>query len=398
MATSNERTEFTWLLSAEQRQQLSKLLYKAKPRGPHEEAVQRMDRLAADFRTDLENAGFRPFAEAWTGAERSEAYEENLQRLLAKIDSDENNLELAGIAKADKLLRDFVANMGRCWKDATGRPLPKLKLGMMKSLGIVGPGPDFAIRAGRHPLAIAFEAVGLDIAPWIVHQLVLDTHPGRTLESLVPMVQRTWYSNYPPARLRQFPDGDLLLTQKQQSQLAQLLHDAAPERSHGETLRRLDQLAATFRKDLQSLGVRPCMEMLDECLGRESYVDDVAKLIEMPASAEAKEKVFSIEGADDCFHSFVRDVGEYWREGTGGPLPTLSAEFLEKCGVGYRPELAKRATGHPLWLMFEAVGLKVSAWTVNLMVCIVRREAGENIGVPKAYPPNYLSPRNRQPH
>jgi hypothetical protein len=171
MATSNERTEFTSLLSAEQRQQLSKLLYKVKPRGPHEQALQQMDRLAADFRTDLENVGFRPLAEAWTEALRSEAYEKNLERLLAKIDSDENIAELAGIAKADSLLRGFVAKMGRCWKDATGRPLPKLKLGMMKSLGIVGQGPDFAIRAGRHPLAIAFEAVGLDIAPWIVEQL-----------------------------------------------------------------------------------------------------------------------------------------------------------------------------------------------------------------------------------
>jgi hypothetical protein len=228
--------------------------------------------------------------------------------------------------------------------------------------------PDFAIRAGRHPLAIVFEAVGLDIAPWIVQQLVLDTRPHRPVESGVPTVPRTWYSNYPPVRLRQLPDGDLLLTQKQQSELAQLLHDAAPERSHGETLRRLDQLAATFRKDLQSLGARPGMEILDECLGRESYVDDVAKLLEMPASAEDEEKVVRIEGADDCFHSFVRDVGEYWEEATGGPLPTFAAEFLEKCGVGYRPELANRATGHPLWLMFEAVGLKVSAWTVNLMV------------------------------
>jgi hypothetical protein len=140
------------------------------------------------------------------------------------------------------------------------------------------------------------------------------------------------------------------------------------------------------------------METLDECLGRESYVDDVAELLDTLDSAEAEEKVFSIEGADDCFHSFVRDVGEYWKEGTGGPLPTLAAEFLDKCGVGYRPELAERAAGHPLWLMFEAVGLKVSAWTVNLMVCIARSEARENIAVPESYPPNYLSPRNRQPH
>jgi hypothetical protein len=174
----------------------------------------------------------------------------------------------------------------------------------------------------------------------------------------------------------------LLFTPKQRSQLSKLLKEAKPAGMHDEAIDRLERSAAKFSEDIKSLGFRPFIEDWDRGLSSKSYEQSYVLRIEKLSAAELKKEWVGVGKANLLLKNLATDLGRCWKETTGHPLPQLTAEVLERCGAGYRRELAVIATSHPLWLILDAVGLKVSASTVNYLVCDARRRGGENIEVP----------------
>jgi hypothetical protein len=172
------------------------------------------------------------------------------------------------------------------------------------------------------------------------------------------------------------------LTRKQRSQLSKLLKEAQPGGKHDEAIDRLERLGAKFSEDISSLGFRPAIEDWDRGLSSRSYERTYNLRIEKLSAAELKKEWVGVGKAGLLLKNLATDLVLCWKETTGRPLPRLTAEVLERCGVGYRRELAVIATSHPLWLILDAVGLKVSASTVNYLVCDARRRGGENIEVP----------------
>jgi hypothetical protein len=175
------------------------------------------------------------------------------------------------------------------------------------------------------------------------------------------------------ANSRAKTEAKFSFTRKQRSQLTKLLNKVRPQRSHDEAIDRMERLAAKFGEGINSLGFRPVIEDLEQ-----SYNLRIEKL----SAAELKRESAGVGKAGLLLKNLPTDLVICWKETTGRPLPRLTAEVLERCGVGYRRELVVIATSHPLWLILEAVDLKVSALTVNYLVCDARKRGGENIEVP----------------
>jgi hypothetical protein len=172
------------------------------------------------------------------------------------------------------------------------------------------------------------------------------------------------------------------LTDKPRRQLSKLLNKARPQRSHDKAISRMERLAAKYSDGINSLGFRPAIEELDRLLGSKSYDQSYKLRIKKLNAGELKKESIGVGKAGLLLKNLATDLVLCWKEATGRPLPRLTAEVLERCGVGYRRELAVIATSHPLWLILDAVGLKVSASTVNYLVCDARRRGGEKIEVP----------------
>jgi hypothetical protein len=184
------------------------------------------------------------------------------------------------------------------------------------------------------------------------------------------------------ANSRAKTEAKFSFTRKQRSQLTKLLNKVRPQRSHDEAIDRMERLAAKFGEGINSLGFRPVIEDLDRLLNSKSYEQSYNLRIEKLSAAELKRESAGVGKAGLLLKNLATDLVICWKETTGRPLPRLTAEVLERCGVGYRRELAVIATSHPLWLILEAVDLKVSALTVNYLVCDARKRGGENIEVP----------------
>jgi hypothetical protein len=178
-------------------------------------------------------------------------------------------------------------------------------------------------------------------------------------------------------------EAKFALTRKQRSQLSELLKEAKPGGSHDDAIDRLERLGVKFVEDMESLGFRPFIEDWDRGLSSRSYERTYNLRIEKLSNAELNKEWVGVGKANLLLKNLATDLVLCWKETTGRPLPRLTAEVLERCGVGYRRELAVIATSHPLWLILDAVGLKVSASTVNYLVCDARRRGGENIEVPR---------------
>jgi hypothetical protein len=179
----------------------------------------------------------------------------------------------------------------------------------------------------------------------------------------------------------------LLFTLKQRRQLMKLLQDAAPHRNHDKALERMDRSGAKFINRLQSVGFRPMTELWERVISSKAYERRFETRAEKLSPAGHRRQLFGIGKAEDLLRAFVTDVGRCWKETTGHPLPKLAPEVLDRCGVGYWPELTVIAASHPLWLIIDAVQVKVGAWAVNHLVCYARREAGEKISVPALFWP-----------
>jgi hypothetical protein len=182
-----------------------------------------------------------------------------------------------------------------------------------------------------------------------------------------------------PTQSSAFTGAKLLFTHEQRRQLAKLLNEAQPQGSHDKALAQMDRLAAKFRSDLRTLGFRPFVEILDQGI----------------SGREKRERLLGIQQAEELLRYLVFDIGRCWKETTGQPLPTLTTEVLDRCGLGYWPELSVIAASHPLWLVIDAVEVKLGALTVNHLVCWARWESGEKISVPKLFWPGF---RPVRPH
>jgi hypothetical protein len=176
-------------------------------------------------------------------------------------------------------------------------------------------------------------------------------------------------------------------TDKRRNQLTKLLKKAKPWVMQDKAIDRMESLAAKFSEDIRRLGFRPFIEDWDRCLSSESYQERFDRRVQLSSAESKRKQLLGIKKADLLLKGLITNVARCWKETTGQPLPKLTAEVLERCGVGYWPELAVVAATHPLWLIFDAVELKVSGWTVNQLVCDARLRAGENIEVPNMVGP-----------
>jgi hypothetical protein len=172
------------------------------------------------------------------------------------------------------------------------------------------------------------------------------------------------------------------LTRKQRSQLTKLLKEAKPAGKHDEAIDRLERLGAKFSEDINSLGFRPFIEDSDRGLSSRSYERTYNLRIEKLSNAELKKEWVGVGKANLLLKNLATDVGRCWKRATGRSLPRLSVEMLKRSGIGYRHELAGLTASHPLWLIFDAIEVKVSASTVNWLVCFARRQLGEKIKMP----------------
>ena len=163
-----------------------------------------------------------------------------------------------------------------------------------------------------------------------------------------------------------------LFTSKQRYQLSKLLNDARPQKADRIALDLMDQLAAKFKKEIKALGFRPTVEDRDLALGSKSYAQRHMVRFEKLSIAERKKWWDGVGRADCLLLEFAADIGRCWKEATGRPLPKVKASVHQRCGEGYRRELAGLATTHPLWLILDALDLKVGARTVNELIRKVR--------------------------
>jgi hypothetical protein len=186
-----------------------------------------------------------------------------------------------------------------------------------------------------------------------------------------------------PAKSNGETKAKLLLTAKQRRQLTKLLYEAQPQGPHYKALQRIDRLAAKFSNDIKSLGFRPHSETIDQCLGSEYFNRKFVSRRKRLSSAERKVDNAGIDKAENLLRRLVRNVARNWKAATGQPLPALEAHVIEWGGYGYRPGLTIFAANHPLWLMFDALRLKLSAFTVGWLVIYARKRAGENIEYPE---------------
>jgi hypothetical protein len=173
-----------------------------------------------------------------------------------------------------------------------------------------------------------------------------------------------------------------LFTPKQRSQLSKLLKEARPAGMHDATIDRLERSAVKFSEDIKSLGFRPFIEDWDRGLSSSSYERTYNLRIAKLGNAELNKEWVGVGKANLLLKNLATDVGRCWKRATGRSLPRLPAEILKRSGVGYRRELAGLAASHPLWRVFDVVEVKVSASTVNWLVCFARRRLGEKIKMP----------------
>jgi hypothetical protein len=153
----------------------------------------------------------------------------------------------------------------------------------------------------------------------------------------------------------------------------------------GDGLCHCAPIAAKFSNDLQSSGFRSLGEIPHRHTNSKAHDQKSRSQTEKLNPAANRRQMIAIEKkAKDLLYDFVTDVGRCWKETTGHPLPQLTREVLDRCG-GYRPELAVLAASHPLWVIFNAVEIKVGAHAVNHFVCYARRAAGEKISVPPIF-------------
>jgi hypothetical protein len=88
-----------------------------------------------------------------------------------KLSPAEHRRQLLGVGKATDLLRVFVTDVGRCWKEATGHPLPKLTAEVVERY-YLGYGPAFAGIAASHPLWLILYAVKVKVGGMAVDEIV----------------------------------------------------------------------------------------------------------------------------------------------------------------------------------------------------------------------------------
>jgi hypothetical protein len=173
----------------------------------------------------------------------------------------------------------------------------------------------------------------------------------------------------------------LLFTRKQRSQLSKLLYAAQAQGPHDRTLQRLDRLAAKFTKDIRDLGFRPRYEIFDRCETSEEFEKRwTRRCMKRSSPEERKIDKAGLNKADSLVRGLVRNIARIWKKATGHRLPTLETEVLTWCGPGYRREFTALAGRHPLWLILDAVGLKLAAWHVNWLDWYVHRRTGEKMG------------------
>jgi hypothetical protein len=174
----------------------------------------------------------------------------------------------------------------------------------------------------------------------------------------------------------------LLFTLEQRSQLNKLLKEAKPAGNHDDAIDRLERIGAKFVEDMESLGFRPFIEDRDRGLSSRSYERTYSLRIEKLSNAELNKEWVGVGKANLLLKDLATEVGRFWKRATGRSLPRLSVEMLKRVGVGYRHELAGLTARHPMWLIFDAVEVKVSASTVDWLVCFARRRLGEKIKMP----------------
>ena len=157
-AESNAETKAKLLLTTKQRRQLTKLLYEAQPQGPHYETLQRLDRLASKFSSDIQSLGFRPHSELIDQCFGSKSFQRKFVSRRKKLSPAERKVDNAGIDRAEKLLRRLVRNVARNWSAATGQPLPALEAHVME-WGGHGYRPGLSAFAANHPLWLILDAL-----------------------------------------------------------------------------------------------------------------------------------------------------------------------------------------------------------------------------------------------
>lgn len=77
--------------------------------------------------------------------------------------------------------------------------------------------------------------------------------------------------------------------------------------------------------------------------------------------------------ADRIFREFCSNVARAWRRATGARLPALEYD-RDDDGRGYRSGARVVVSDHPLWVVLDAVGVKVDSNTLEALVDFARGE------------------------
>jgi hypothetical protein len=167
------------------------------------------------------------------------------------------------------------------------------------------------------------------------------------------------------------PQAKFLLTHEVRSQIAKLLSDARPQHQ-AKTFVRMERLAAGFNKRIGRLGFRPSIEDWDRSLGSRSFANALTRRIEKLSPGAYQERWVGVGIADRLLCDLSVGFARCWKSATGRGLPKLPPGVLKQAGTGYRPGLDALAACHPLWLFLDAVGVSLSARTVNQLIAHAR--------------------------
>jgi hypothetical protein len=170
-----------------QRDQLAKLLYNASPQETRDETLQRLERLTTTFNNDLRRLGFRPLVEIGDRASSSRVYHGLFETQMDGLSPMEIEVQTKGIFAAENMLRKLAADVERCWRGATGAPLPRLKRELLKRYG-VGFQRELTFHAASHPLWLIVDAAGVKVGAATVNQLVCEARKNEGEEISVPAI------------------------------------------------------------------------------------------------------------------------------------------------------------------------------------------------------------------
>lgn len=156
--------------------------------------------------------------------------------------------------------------------------------------------------------------------------------------------------------------------------LARMLPVARQLKRPTEAAERLERMAANFHRKILFYGYAPSIECWSQATSNAAYSPRVVPEANSFRESDCVQRWKMVGQADELLRELCVDVAECWRRETGRVLPRVNREHLVQSVTNLGRGRAGLAREHPLWLVIEATGLRLSATAVDDLVRYALRE------------------------